>query len=606
MKNNHALNNADPSPETVEQINAPTINEGANARASLTDIKRNVATAKPEDKLQTFILNAGLIAAYARDGLLDAGECSAILSTVAASNDLEKTFGADAVREAITKAESLMVPSAWLDDPDNKPFSIAPGYSEEIQRLAALGEVEYDRERKTAAARLGIRPATLDKQRELQREQQKEADQNTKDTKPKLILREPPPWPEPVRGEDLLRDISAAIRDHVVLSNEEADAIALWIVHTHGMDGFTISPRLGVTSPEKQCGKSTLKDVISRLVWRPVKADNITSAAVYHIAEKYCPTFLIDEADTFLKDDEALRGILNSGYRKDEYSIRLQKGKDENHEEKFFQTWSATAIFLIGELPVTLHDRSIMVSLRRRTNEEAIKPFDYENTTRLDDLASMAVRWMADNLPAVILSAPELPGLYNRLADNWRPLLKIAETAGGEWPERARRAYTKAISTDDEKQSMKNMLLEDIRDIFEKRKAKDLQSRELCEALSGMEERPWPEFNRGKPINPEGLARMLKGYKVFSENIRHGDSVTKGYKIERFADAFSRFIPQKGEPTRYAATTLQPQGFPAPSSPLHNVECSGTETAQLANNGGHCSGVAAPSPGKEDFEEISL
>src|SRR5438045_2040209 len=33
------------------------------------------------------------------------------------------------------------------------------------------------------------------------------------------------------------------------------------------------------------------------------------------------------------------------------------------------------------------------------------------------------------------------PSAYNRLADNWRPLFAIAQTAGGDWPRRALEAF---------------------------------------------------------------------------------------------------------------------------------------------------------------------
>jgi putative DNA primase/helicase len=75
------------------------------------------------------------------------------------------------------------------------------------------------------------------------------------------------------------------------------------------------------------------------------------------------PTLLIDEADTFLPENEELRGILNAGHRCGAAAVRLV---GDNHEARSFATYAPVAIALIGKLPDTLADRSVHVSLRRR------------------------------------------------------------------------------------------------------------------------------------------------------------------------------------------------------------------------------------------------
>jgi hypothetical protein len=75
---------------------------------------------------------------------------------------------------------------------------------------------------------------------------------------------------------------------------------------------------------------------------------------------------LIDEADTFLKGrntSDELRGIINSGHRKGGFVLRTV---GDDHEPRAFATYAACAIALIGRLPETVHDRSVVVSLKRR------------------------------------------------------------------------------------------------------------------------------------------------------------------------------------------------------------------------------------------------
>jgi putative DNA primase/helicase len=112
------------------------------------------------------------------------------------------------------------------------------------------------------------------------------------------------------------------------------------------------------------------RDLINWLkttVQRPLSSVNVSAAAVFHIAEQHQPTFLIDEADTFLATQNELRGILNSGHQKDGAVYRW----DPNAKTiRAYRTFCACAISLIGTLPPTLQDRSVRIRLRRRKPDE--------------------------------------------------------------------------------------------------------------------------------------------------------------------------------------------------------------------------------------------
>ena len=127
----------------------------------------------------------------------------------------------------------------------------------------------------------------------------------------RLELPEPEPWEAPVEGSLLLSDLYKAFRRHVVLEKNEALALSLWVIHTHALGAADTAPRLAITSPEKRCGKSTVMELLTYLVRRPLSASNLTSAAVFRTIERAHPTLLIDEADTFLRDNRELRGVVN-------------------------------------------------------------------------------------------------------------------------------------------------------------------------------------------------------------------------------------------------------------------------------------------------------
>jgi hypothetical protein len=222
----------------------------------------------------------------------------------------------------------------------------------EIARLAKLTALQYEEARKCAAEQLDIRAAILDKLVTAERARPNPNDGSKQGQA--IAFPDPEPWPDPVEGAALLDALAAAIRKHVVLPDHARDVCALWVVHTYLTDCFLISPRLGVRSPTKGCGKTLLLDVLDRVVARPLPTANVTAAAIFRVIEAHRPTLLVDEADTFLYDNDELRGVLYAGHRKGGAVLRTV---GDDHEPRSFATYAPCVIALIGALPDTLHDR---------------------------------------------------------------------------------------------------------------------------------------------------------------------------------------------------------------------------------------------------------
>ena len=83
----------------------------------------------------------------------------------------------------------------------------------------------------------------------------------------------------------------------------------------------------------------------------------------------------------------------------------------------------------IRELPPTLQDRSLVIKMERALPGEVKKHLEDGYASGLADIGRKFSRWAQgiEVLPAIDLS--EGAGLHNRLGDNWRPLLAIAELA---------------------------------------------------------------------------------------------------------------------------------------------------------------------------------
>jgi hypothetical protein len=113
-----------------------------------------------------------------------------------------------------------------------------------------------------------------------------------------------PPDPIVVPDPELLEDVVKFARRYVVMTNSQADAAALWMVHTHTFNVFRTMPYLWVTSAVKESGKSTFMRVLRSLSAQPRMAGAISTAALYRIVEREQPTLLLDEMDATFKGDK--------------------------------------------------------------------------------------------------------------------------------------------------------------------------------------------------------------------------------------------------------------------------------------------------------------
>jgi hypothetical protein len=365
----------------------------------------------------------------------------------------------------------------------------------------------------------------------------------------RLVLTDIPPWPDPVDGAALLDELAKVFRRFVILPTGAAETLALWVVHSHALDALDLSPYLALTSPEKRCGKTTTLTLLHGLVPRPVPASNITAAALFRAVEKYTPTLLVDEADTFLADYPELRGILNSGHtRATAFAVRTV---GDEHEAKTFSTFCAKVVAIIGGLPGTLEDRSIVLGLRRKSRKESVERVRLSRLAALlEPIARRAARWAKDHLDAIRDADPALPEEINsdRSRDNWRPLLAIADLAGGDWPLAARGAALDLAGAEAEDTGGGVLLLADLRDCFDRVAESSMATRDIIAALTAMDERPWPTHDHGKPIAPNHLAVLLRPFGIRPKLIRAGAAVSRGYLKEDFGDAWARYLPpQSGD-----------------------------------------------------------
>lgn len=350
------------------------------------------------------------------------------------------------------------------------------------------------------------------------------------------------PWADEVVGAELLLEICATVQKYVVCGPVTAKAAALWIAQTWFIDEVSVAPIANITAPLPNCGKSTLLEVFEKLCFQPLKCDAISPAALFRAMDKWQPTLLIDEVDAFLRDNEEARGILNSGHKRNGSVIRVV---GDDHEPTRFSTWGAKALCGIGSIASTLRSRSITFELRRKLPHESVENIRHADPALFERLRRQLSRLRQDLSQEVALYQPgPLEGLNNRAQDNWEPLMQVADVVGGEWPSIVREAALELTLADDDydERDLSLLLLKDIKDVFDSLESERILTSHLLERLFAMSHSPWQSLNKGKPIAPRGVARILSGYRIRPKDMRVGDLRGKGYEKGDFSDAFKRYL----------------------------------------------------------------
>lgn len=111
--------------------------------------------------------------------------------------------------------------------------------------------------------------------------------------------------------------------------------------------------------------------------------------------------------------------------------------------------------------------------------------------------------------------------------------------AGGTWPAQARQAAVvlSAAAEQDADESLGQRLLADIRDVAGTFAVSFVASRELVSSLIKLDDAPWRDLE----FTARGLSDRLRPYGLTPR--RDATGTMRGYRLEDFADAFSRYLP---------------------------------------------------------------
>lgn len=357
-------------------------------------------------------------------------------------------------------------------------------------------------------------------------------------------------------GDELLTNIIAVVRSLVVLEEHQALLAALYVLFSHVFDAFDICPRLFITAPTRATGKTRLASILGAMVARPVSATSASVAAMFRLIEAEAPTLVIGEVDSFMRQSEDHRNLVNGGHLRDEAFVLRTIGDD--HRPARFSTFAPMILSGIGRLHHTSMSRSIVIRMQRKTKDEVIQRLDRNQRKSLKELQSQIARWAIAVRPKLENYEPPKPieTLDDRPNDNAEPFLVIARLVGPAWETKARQAFLAIALRPEEMadEDLKLLALSDLRDCFlhhEQNFAGGvLFTKQVLAYLYGRHDRPWAEIGKSeRPISEAKLGRLLRDLVPTSEKVSHGNTRLRGYRWDSCADGFNRYLrPLHSEP----------------------------------------------------------
>jgi len=357
-----------------------------------------------------------------------------------------------------------------------------------------------------------------------------------------------------------VQDLTGFIGRYVVVTDSQRLVLAVYIIHSHIAHLCQQTPYLFIHSPEPECGKSRLMEVLELLVARAWMIVNPSDAVLFRKVHQTMPTLLWDEIDAVFSPKSAQfheeqRGMLDQGHRR---RGRVPRFIGEKVVE--FNVYSPEVFAGIGTLPDTLSRRSIPISLKRRSKDEPIQDFiERDLAEEAAALRGRVEKWASKHGEAAASVRPDnVPGeMSDRMKEGCFSLMAIADLVGLGPEVRAALVDILAADRVDSQESMRLRLLRDLRGVFaaeyvrQGKVRRAMRTEALLARLYEMEESPWATYY-GRGLGTKDLSDLLRPYGIHPRQLKlrvNGKQVNvRGYRREAhdedsgLADAWTRYL----------------------------------------------------------------
>jgi putative DNA primase/helicase len=341
------------------------------------------------------------------------------------------------------------------------------------------------------------------------------------------------PWSESVDAEELLNEIMVRINREVIMQPHQTLVCALGVMLTWVHSQMKFSPILFITGPDRECGKTTLLNVMAKMVRRPVRTSNVSAAAIFRLSELYHPTFLMDECQDQLKNEDFCQ-VIKAGHTPGDAAIRCDPN---TFEPLVFDVFCPKILAGIGRANGQIMSRSIIIEMERRDGQinQSINTSDADFV----DIRLKLARWCGDCGELNRFQIPSQPGLRLRNRNNWEIFYQVASGVSGLGGKQLMDAIPLFV---DEEQDFATYLLNSLRELY--REEKQLNdsgftgSEAIIEALNRDKEAPWYAKD-GKGLTVHGLSARLRRYKVKPDQVWLPD-IERDVRGYRYIDSRAR------------------------------------------------------------------
>jgi len=208
------------------------------------------------------------------------------------------------------------------------------------------------------------------------------------------------PWPvarlpKDEDDEQLFNETRSFFVDHLDVANDLLyDVYACFVLASWRPEDFIVVPYLFFLGPLAS-GKTRALECFHRLCYRSIMATSMSAASLFRALEAWHPTLLLDETEIYNRESMVeVLALLNSGYRKGQYAIRIEKVEQGTPQIAMFDTFGFKVLAGTEELAATLQSRCIITTMSR-----AVKPVNlFIDEERAKELRNKLLMYRFRNL----------------------------------------------------------------------------------------------------------------------------------------------------------------------------------------------------------------
>lgn len=352
------------------------------------------------------------------------------------------------------------------------------------------------------------------------------------------------PTAEPERPSIFRRNTGAATLDQTrafiarfaaMPSQAALDVATLWAAHTHCVDvnehlGFDTTPRIAFISDKPASGKTTALEAVLRVSFHGNQVVDPTPGTFCQLVSEERSSVGIDETDCLFGAGAAkstLRSLLNSGYRRGAKWSRANKPP--------VSVFAPVALAGLGKKFRTaaelapLRGRSLVIEMVPTAPTETYR--ERLHGPMAGHIRESLTVWCKRNYHDITGAWPEpVEGITARHAEIAEPLLMLADTAQGHWPETARVALREILlgeTVEPAELPLGDALMRDLLAVFGEESK--LSTIAIVDALYALPASPWRALWPSRSTAPRELAGMLAPFGIQPCPVRLEDKVLRGY-----------------------------------------------------------------------------